>query len=91
MAGFMSTDLMELVRDMLVGDKEFHTKRFDKCVVEINEMVLLLKVFTYIPGYTRSEQSNFRSMFWTYLHPRIMSQKSWDLFWFRAKQENRFN
>jgi hypothetical protein len=51
MAGFMSTDLMELVRDMLVGDKEYHMKRFAKCVVEINEMINILKVFTYIPGY----------------------------------------
>jgi hypothetical protein len=46
MAGFMSTDFVELVLDMLVGDKECHTKRFDKCVVEMKEYrIIQLEAF----------------------------------------------
>jgi hypothetical protein len=37
MSGFISTEFVELVRDMLVGNKEYHMKNFLKCINEMNE------------------------------------------------------
>jgi len=37
MSGFISNEFMEIVRDMLVGNKEYHMKNFLKCINEMNE------------------------------------------------------
>jgi hypothetical protein len=47
---------MELVLDILVGDKEFHMKRFAKCVAQINEIIIIeLAEFEYMREHFLSE------------------------------------